>query len=177
MYIIIDLEATCWGNSIKKDNEIIEIGAVLIDSNYNKTGEYQTFIKPVRNPILSEFCKELTSISQEEIDNAQKFPLVLKNFINWIEKTAGSDIKNIIFCSWGYYDDKQLKRDCALHNVKYPFSKHRSLKHEFAKRRKIKTVGMKKALQICSIELKGTHHRALSDTLNITNIFIKEKMA
>jgi inhibitor of KinA sporulation pathway (predicted exonuclease) len=51
------------------------------------------------------------------------------------------------------------------------------LKHEFAKKLKHKPVGMKKALRICKIKLKGTHHRALSDTQNITKIFIKEKMA
>ncbi|MCJ8344833.1 hypothetical protein MJH12_04780 [bacterium] len=51
--IIIDLEATCCSrSSIPKDEmEIIEIGAVAID-------EYSVFIRPVRNLILTDFCKE-----------------------------------------------------------------------------------------------------------------------
>lgn len=177
MYIIIDLEATCWNTSIKKDNEIIEIGAVLIDKDYNKIGEYQTFIKPVKNPVLSEFCKELTSISQKDVDSAQEFPLGFEKFTNWLAEKSKRRIEDIVFCSWGYYDKKQLKKDCAFHDIKYPFSTHRSLKHEFAKKLKHKPVGMKKALRICKIKLEGTHHRALSDTQNITKIFIKEKMA
>lgn len=177
MYIIIDLEATCWNISIKKDNEIIEIGAVLIDKNYNKIGEYQTFIKPVKNPVLSEFCKELTSIRQKDVDNAQEFSLGFKKFISWLAEKSKRRIEDIVFCSWGYYDKKQLIKDCSFHNVNYPFAEHRSLKHEFAKKRKMKPAGMKKALRICKIELEGIHHRALSDAKNITKIFIKEKMA
>jgi inhibitor of KinA sporulation pathway (predicted exonuclease) len=177
MYIIIDLEATCWRTSNKGENEIIEIGAVLINKSYNILGEYQTFIKPARNPVLSEFCTSLTSITQKDVDRAEKFPVAFKKFIHWLAEKSKCDIKNIVFCSWGYYDKKQLKKDCAFHDVKYPFLIHRSLKHEFAKKLKHKPVGMKKALRICKIELEGTHHRALSDTRNITKIFIKEKMA
>ncbi|MCF7887559.1 MAG: exonuclease domain-containing protein, partial [Candidatus Omnitrophica bacterium] len=118
MYIIIDLEATCWNTSIKKDNEIIEIGAVLIDKDYNKIGEYQTFIKPVKNPVLSEFCKELTSISQKDVDSAQEFPLGFKKFTSWLTEKSKRRIEDIVFCSWGYYDKKQLEKDCAFHDVK-----------------------------------------------------------
>lgn len=177
MYIIIDLEATCWKSSDKRENETIELGAVLIDKNYKTLAEYQAFIKPVRNPVLSEFCKNLTSIKQEEVDNADIFPITFEKFTKWLTTTAKCNIGNIVFCSWGYYDKKQLKKDCAFHDIKYPFSEHRSLKHEFAKRRNMKTVGMKRGLRICGIKLKGTHHRALSDAKNITKIFIEEKMA
>lgn len=177
MYVIIDLEATCWEPEREGEGEIIELGAVLIDKKYKVIGEYQTFIKPVRNPTLSQFCKDLTGIKQEEVDNARTFPAAFEGFINWAANLAKCKIENIVFCSWGYYDKKQLIRDCEFHNVKYPFLMHRSLKHEFAKRRKCKPMGMKKALEICGIGLKGTHHRGLDDARNITKIFMHEKMA
>ena len=177
MYIIIDLEATCWENSHKGESEIIEIGAVIVDTYYKILGKYQTFIKPTKNPVLSQYCKDLTSISQKEVDDAEIFPVVFENFINWTNENVKCNIESIIFCSWGYYDKRQLMKDCVFHSIKYPFSNHRSLKHEFAKQRKIKPVGMKRALQMCEIKLKGTHHRALDDTENITQIFIKDKMA
>ena len=44
MYLIIDLEATCWQYP-KEEKEIIEMGAVLIDRNYKILGEYQSFVR------------------------------------------------------------------------------------------------------------------------------------
>ena len=43
MYIIIDLEATCWENSHKGENEIIEIGAVIVDTCYKILGKYTIY--------------------------------------------------------------------------------------------------------------------------------------
>jgi len=51
--------------------EIIEIGAVMVEAQgLTVIDEFQTFIKPVRYPILTEFCKSLTSITQEQVDQA-----------------------------------------------------------------------------------------------------------
>ena len=60
MYLIIDLEATCWerGAGHYGENEIIEIGATVIGDDYEIVKEIQQFVRPVRNPILSEFCKK-----------------------------------------------------------------------------------------------------------------------
>lgn len=94
-YIIFDLEATCWENDRTKQNEIIEIGAVKLNENLAVIGEFQTFIKPKLNPILSDFCKKLTSISQEEVDQAPSFGKAISHFQNWI----GSEYH---LCSWGF---------------------------------------------------------------------------
>lgn len=178
MYLIIDLEATCRQGDYKKgENEIIEIGAVLLNKNYKILGECHVFIQPKRNPVLSEFCRQLTSINQQDVDSAEDFPSAFNKFIQWTEETSNSSLQNITFCSWGYYYKNQLIKDCQLHNIEYPFSAHRSLKHEFSKKRNIKPTGMKMALQICGIEFKGVHHRALDDAKNIAEIFVKEKMA
>ncbi len=178
IYLIIDLEATCWENHRHKENmETIEIGAVLINNDYKIIGEYQTFIKPIKNSKLSEFCKDLTSIKQEHIDNAEIFPIVFKKFIQWAERKSKHNIADIIFCSWGYYDKKQLIKDCELHNVKYPFQIHYSIKHKFAEIKKLKKPkGMKNTLQMCKIPLKDTHHRGIDDAKNIAKIFIQEKI-
>jgi inhibitor of KinA sporulation pathway (predicted exonuclease) len=149
---------------------------VLLNNSYEILGKFQAFIKPIKNPILSEFCKKLTSIQQKDIDNALKFPFAFRKFIKWVEETAKCKIQDITFCSWGYYDKKQLTKDCKLHNIKYPFLVHRSIKHEFAKKENIKPPGLKKALGICGFKLEGTHHRALDDAKNIAKIFIKERI-
>lgn len=131
-YLIIDFEATCCNdNSFPRDEmEIIEFGAVLLNSHSLKIeSDYQTFIKPVCNPVLTEFCKELTTIRQTQVDQAPDFPAVIKSVQAWL-----ADVSSYRFCSWGGYDKKQLTQDCAYHNLEYPFSEaHTNLKKEFAK--------------------------------------------
>ena len=72
----MDLEATCWdfNDPAKQPHQIIEIGAVLLNENYNYISEFDHFIKPRDNQTLTEFCKDLTSIKHEDIDSAPKLP-------------------------------------------------------------------------------------------------------
>src|SRR5690606_20200970 len=70
-YLVIDLEATCdnAGAVPKREMEIIEIGAVLVDrTSFEPIAEFQTFVRPVRHPKLTRFCQELTSITQAQVD-------------------------------------------------------------------------------------------------------------
>lgn len=73
-YIIFDLEATCWENDHKRQNEIIEIGAVKLNEGLKTVSDFQIFVKPALSPQLSDFCKRLTSISQADVDAAVYFP-------------------------------------------------------------------------------------------------------
>lgn len=177
-YIVFDLEATCWNP--KPDDlqmEIIEIGAVMLDENQKVIGEYQSFIKPRVNPILSEFCTSLTGITQTDIDVARPFNEVFPEFIAWATPTIESR-DYTWFCSWGFYDKKQIEADLLLHrmNRRYEWvtQKHISVKHQHgAIYDNPKGVGMPKALEREGLTLEGDHHRALDDAKNITKIFQK----
>jgi inhibitor of KinA sporulation pathway (predicted exonuclease) len=73
-HIVFDLEATCWeGNLMGREQEIIEIGAIRIDSFGRHLDLFQKFVKPVRHPSLSVYLRKLTGINQEDIDHAQPF--------------------------------------------------------------------------------------------------------
>ncbi|KKM06925.1 hypothetical protein LCGC14_1739050 [marine sediment metagenome] len=89
MIIVVDLEATCWEDNKEKQNsemEIIEIGGVLLDPNFDILEKISVFVKPIINPILTDYCKNLTSIQQENVDTAQEFPQALQCFSNAIKK-------------------------------------------------------------------------------------------
>ncbi|MEM6498667.1 MAG: 3'-5' exonuclease, partial [Pseudomonadota bacterium] len=61
--LVVDLEATCSSdNAIPPAKmETIEIGAVVVDAKqFQVITEYQSFIRPVRNPVLTDFCTGLT---------------------------------------------------------------------------------------------------------------------
>ena len=86
-FLVVDLEATCSDDSsiARHKMEIIEIGAVMLNrTTWEIDAEYQQFIKPVRHPLLTDFCTQLTTIKQEDIENAPTFPEVITQFKQWI---------------------------------------------------------------------------------------------
>lgn len=169
-YIVLDLEATCWEKKDRQPNEITEIGAICIDENQKVLGEFNCFVKPIVHPTLSDFCTKLTSITQSDVDSAQKFPEALVEFTGWI----ASFEDDYILCSWGFYDRVQFKNDCVLHKLDISWlENHISLKHQYGKIKNKRPIGMKKALKKEGIDLEGTHHRGIDDTRNISKIFIK----
>lgn len=48
--------------------------------------EFRSYCQPVINPLLTEFCTELTGISQDDVDKAPYFPEVLLSFEEWQAK-------------------------------------------------------------------------------------------
>ena len=182
MFILIDLEATCWSNESlegriktnQNENEIIEIGATLVDDNLQIISRLDQFVRPSINPILSEFCTHLTSITQKDVDKAPLFPEAWQIFQKQVELIISGKFEDLIFGSWGYYDCRQIRKDCLQHKVKFPFANHFSIKHEFANRRNIKPCGVSAALKLLGMSFEGTQHRAIDDIINISKIFAKE---
>ncbi len=168
-HIIFDLEATCWDQHDRQDNETIEIGAVMVDDAGRTLSEFQTFVKPIRYPQLSAFCTKLTSIQQADVDDAPYFYEAQRQFRAWIGEGA------YVLCSWGFYDRRQLEQDCALHNLAADWvTPHVSLKHQHAELRKVRrALGMDRAMEFEGLSLEGTHHRGIDDARNIAKIFVK----
>jgi inhibitor of KinA sporulation pathway (predicted exonuclease) len=167
-YVIADLEATCWEKGTTPHRmEIIEIGAVTLSSASGEVmSEFGEFVRPIREPILSEFCIRLTGIQQGDVDRAGTFTEVFPRFLEWIGPAPYT------LCSWGAYDLGQFRVDCKRHGLSMPaaFGRHLNLKQAFADLEGIKPCGMKGALRRLDIPLKGEHHRAIDDARNIAKI-------
>lgn len=176
MIVIFDLEATCWD---KKNpqliSEIIEIGAVKVDLKNNEIiDRFQIFIRPIMNPILSDFCKQLTHINQYDVDYGETLSSALLNFNEFVE-----DCK---LMSWGYYDKKQIERECFLKKLDSPIlnklnkpDNHISLKHRFGDVFMVKPPGVGKALKMLNLQFEGTPHRGIDDAHNIAKILFTVK--
>jgi len=147
-YIIVDLEATCWDEQVDRTKmEIIEIGAVVVEARHDEIiREFSRFVRPIVEPILSEFCKQLTTITQAQVDQAEPFPVVFREFVSWI---GGEEFT---LCSWGGYDLTQFRLDCGRHRIALPrtFERHVNVKQEFARVMNVRPCGMSKALKIAS---------------------------
>ena len=68
-YIILDLEwnGNISGRTKKYFNELIEIGAVRLNSELNVTDKFQTFIKPFHHRKITGRVKALTSLTSENL--------------------------------------------------------------------------------------------------------------
>ena len=116
---------------------------------------------------MTDFCKKLTSIHQDQVDSAIGFKPALQSFMQWYDS-----FEEPIFCSWGYYDKSQFVKDCKFHQVNYPFSKeHINLKENFAKSQSLaKSIALKQALEMLNLKLLGTHHRGIDDARNMVRL-------
>ena len=172
MLLVLDLEATCWprGEHVQAEMETIEIGAVLLAGSGETLGEFQSFVRPRRHARLSDFCTQLTSIRQSDVDPAPVFEEALGSLCRWLAEHAGGPAE-VRLASWGAYDRGQLERDCAWAGSAYPFAAdHLNLKHAASARLGIRPVGMAQALERAQLPLEGTHHRALDDVRNMARL-------
>jgi inhibitor of KinA sporulation pathway (predicted exonuclease) len=169
-YLVIDLEATCCEENAFPRNEMetIEIGAVMVCSRtLQPIGEFQSFVSPVRNPVLSDFCRELTGITQSQVETAPSFQTALNDLSHWARS-----FPDFIFCSWGDYDRTQLRSDCDFHAIPFPLGdQHINLKAQFASIRGLrKNTGLKGALRSAGLQFIGSHHRGIDDARNIASL-------
>ena len=106
----VDLEATCdeVGESessrplavVPAQMETIEIGLVVIDlETLEIVDEFQRFVRPQINSILTDFCKKLTSIQQADVDSAGTYVEVGQELGAFI-----THYPNATWASWGDYD-------------------------------------------------------------------------
>lgn len=169
-WLVIDLEATCSNNNQfpREEMEIIEIGAVIADGKtFRPIEEFQTFVRPVRHPGLTEFCRELTGIEQSDVDSAECFPAAMLSLTEWM-----ANFPNAVFCSWGEYDRRQFERDCRFHKMGWPFGdRHLNLKKEYARRFGLKRgEGFGNALSKSGLTFEGRPHRGIDDARNVVRL-------
>jgi inhibitor of KinA sporulation pathway (predicted exonuclease) len=140
----------------------------LVDrTSFEPLAEFQSFVRPVRHPTLTEFCRQLTSITQAEVDAAPTFPIVIAALREFVEAHDRP-----LFCSWGNYDRGQFGLDAGYHGVELPLgSEHLNIKQAFSDALGTrKRFGMAGALRQLGIPLAGTHHRGIDDARNIAKI-------
>jgi len=168
-YIVVDFEATCWQDESRRgDSEIIEIGAVRMQQSTGRiVDDFSTFVRPIRYPVLSEYCTRLTSITQEEVDTAPTFPGALADFLTWL-----SDPRDYTLCSWGAYDRFLLHQACRFHRLPYPFDDaYINIKPAFSEAFSGRGVSMPRALDMMDLPQVGRSHSGIDDARNAARLW------
>lgn len=121
-YIVFDLE---WNQSAQGKEgsvesmpfEIIEIGAVKLDSDFQLISEFHQLIRPQVYKQIHFKISEVTHMDMKELETqGELFPDAIREFIEW----CGDDC---CFCTWGSMDLTELQRNMAYHGIPIPWEK------------------------------------------------------
>eukprot|EP00287_Rhodomonas_sp_CCMP768_P033071 CAMPEP_0202839766 /NCGR_PEP_ID=MMETSP1389-20130828/53729_1 /ASSEMBLY_ACC=CAM_ASM_000865 /TAXON_ID=302021 /ORGANISM="Rhodomonas sp., Strain CCMP768" /LENGTH=229 /DNA_ID=CAMNT_0049516287 /DNA_START=1 /DNA_END=690 /DNA_ORIENTATION=+ len=182
--VVLDFEATCWEAGQSTDSqEIIEFPAVIVDlaapQNQPPIAEFHRYVLPTQNPLLSEFCTELTGITQDKIAGQMTIDAVLQEFAAWIGQqtylTSNETGFNFVMCTDGNWDlggvfpseinRKQLNHlvpgylRCGWCDIRKYFSEATGERG-----------GMRKMLAYLRLPLQGRHHSGIDDSRNLARI-------
>ncbi|XP_026290554.1 ERI1 exoribonuclease 3-like isoform X2 [Frankliniella occidentalis] len=175
-FLVLDFEATC-DNNFFPEMEVIEFPCLKIDSSTFETlGKFHIYVRPVKHPLLTPFCVNLTGISQEMVDGQLPFSEALTEFLKWI---ANSDTllhgpqANSALVTCGDWDLlKMLPNQCALSGIPIP-SEMKSwinIKKSFLHSTGLYPHGIKDMLAQLNLEHEGRLHSGIDDCRNIVKI-------
>lgn len=94
--------------------EIIEIGAVKLNSRFEIVGTFSCFINPEYSTGIANYITKLTGIRNADMCDAVTYEVALEKFNAWI---GGG--KNRVY-SWSNADLRQIVSECEYKNVKFP---------------------------------------------------------
>ncbi|MFC5703411.1 exonuclease domain-containing protein [Cohnella faecalis] len=171
-YIVLDIEFN--GRKFASDlpMEVIEIGAVRLDSSLRQTDEFSAMIKPVYFSKLNTFIKKKTGIAQEEIDRADGFRKGSADFTAWLNRS-----ESFLLITWGGEDLKRIVYDTRMHKLDDAYWMavlYYDLLKGFLRYKNVTNdVSVEAALLDLGIEAEGSAHRALDDARMTSEVFRK----
>lgn len=174
-YVVIDLEM-CKIEQTKRiknsfSNEIIEIGAVLLDEAFEITDSFKSYVSPEYGRIDS-YIKNLTGISEKDTQSAPTANEALKMLADWIPEDA-------VMVAWSDNDAHQLKNEIKCKGINIPkltalIDAAVDCQITFGeKMNSPKVYRLSEALLISGIDYDEGAHDALVDAHNTALLFAK----
>lgn len=165
-YIVMDLE---WNQSSDGSEEvckvlpfeIIEIGAIKLNSERKMVGEFSELIKPQVYHEMHHITGKLIHLEMDELEKGQPFVDIEEKFRQW----CGEDY---LFCTWGPLDLVELQRNIRYYGLEplgdgpiayLDVQKLFSIAYEDRKSRRT----LEYAIDFLHIEKDIPFHRAFSD--------------
>ncbi|XP_052359629.1 ERI1 exoribonuclease 2-like isoform X1 [Oncorhynchus keta] len=186
--IVIDFESTCWRERNSYGQEIIEFPAVLLNTSTGQVeSEFHTYVQPQEHPVLSDFCTELTGITQQQVEAGVPLHICLSRFSRWLQtlehqsgvvfprdqRAPVAEQRPCAFVTWSDWDlgvcllyeckRKQLHKPAVLNS----WIDLRATYRLFYNR---KPKGLNGALQDLGIQFSGREHSGLDDARNTAHL-------
>lgn len=175
-HVVIDLEFTPIPKSYTAQreivrHEIIQIGAVMLDSNYRKISTFSTYVKPEFAHSVKPSVTRLTGITDFDLEHAPSLAEAMDKLIGWI----GLDKRTRIY-SWSNTDLYQLEDECYLKGIDFPECMYRWMDFQKVYGRLIgcrHQMSLKNAVVSANGQFTGTQaHTALYDAMATAELLI-----
>lgn len=176
-YMVIDLEMCKVPKPMRKkgyfrSQEIIQIGAVLVDEAYKITEKFSTYVCPMYGQIDARIRK-LTGITPDLVKDAPKLEEALCQLEQWIGK------REVTAVSWSESDLGQLKNE--METKKLSNTVVEGLFDHWVDCQKTftdiidrgKAFRLEEALILSDIVQEGQAHDGMTDAYNTAKLFIK----
>lgn len=168
--LVIDLEMNGMHTEEIPMGEIIEIGAVILDEEFEIIDKYSTYIKP-DNLKVSQGVQRLTSITEEKLVKAPNVKEALENLLQ-----ITPDINNTTLYTWSDSDTNAIEcelnsKSIQIKDIKRLCSNFIDIQEIFGERVGIENrINLTKALNMIGLEFNGKEHGALADAINTAQI-------
>lgn len=179
-YIVIDLEMNPIVAVHKTEREtckleVIEIGAVLLDENYQEIGSFVTLVKPRFNSRIERRYEKLTGIITEMVESAPFFEDALDMFFGWCNRVPDE----IQIIQWSENDFVQFSKEIQMKNIllsdqnqKYMDSPWLDFQAEYGHTLGLeRSISLKDAVMYAGEDFCGRQHDALVDARNTAELF------
>ncbi|NXE03508.1 ERI2 exoribonuclease, partial [Lophotis ruficrista] len=167
----------------------VEFPAVLLNTSTGEIeSEFHTYVQPQEHPVLSEFCTELTGITQNQVDEGVPLNICLSQFLKWIQNlqkekkiifnadilsNSTSEAKPCTFVTWTDWDlGVCLHYECKRKQLRKPdfLNSWIDLKATYRTFYNRKPKGLSGALQDLGIAFAGREHSGLDDSRNTARL-------
>lgn len=175
-FVIVDLEMcnvprTIVRNSYNCKNEIIQIGAVLVDESLEIIDEFMTYVKPEFG-FIDSYIEELIGISRKDVCGAPRIKDALEMFMSWIPNDA-------VMVSWSENDEYQIRKETEakqliIDGLDEYLDDWVDCQKTFAEKMdNDRTYKLSEALILANIDYDDGEHDALVDAKNTAQLFVK----
>ena len=171
-----DFEFTCGKGISRWKCEILSVGFVICDDKYRIKENFYCTCRPNKYPQMTEECKNLTLLSQEDINNSPDSDDVMSAAVRLVHKY---NIKKVFV--WGNFDKPALKSDIRIHkklkkdylHINRICSIILDIQDEMVKKMNLpQAVNIKElAGAFGFVPSSGTFHNALNDALALFTIY------
>ena len=191
VFVVLDFEATCEQGRRIADPEVIEFPMVLVDARTAQpVAEFQRYVQPVRHPTLSDFCTELTGITQAMVEGKSTFPAVYREALEFLARAGLGDappLRSYCIVTCGDWDLKVMlpaqlaisgqlglpasfQRWCNLKKLMERLNIAASPSSSQRAGRGRAPSGMPEMLRVMGLPLQGRHHSGIDDCRNIAAV-------